>query len=254
MIITALRCIFYFVLSASTACFGAVIGRCDHSLCTIGISGPITKSDVRKVINERNRLTKKFPQIFSISYSLDSPGGDLYAAFELGRFIRRDKKSAKTVVAQSAKCASACVFVLAAGIHKWTFGDVIIHRPYLGEVGDLSTEFIKKQHTQVKLDAESYLAEMNIPIGLYDLMYSIAPEDSYFLSPEELSGFFLTGIDPIEAERIQASRAARVGLTRQRLMELEKFCSSLAPSMPITNESLTKWADCDSQIESGQLK
>ena len=71
-------------------------------------SGSITKADVQKLSdNLKSGCT---------SLSIDSPGGDVDAALDMGRLIRRKQIDVQTI-ADSGRCASACVFLFAAGLH-----------------------------------------------------------------------------------------------------------------------------------------
>jgi hypothetical protein len=61
--------------------------------------------------------------------ALDSPGGDVDSAIEIGRLLR--ERSADADVHHDMACVSACVLMLVAGKAREIEGKVGIHRPYL---------------------------------------------------------------------------------------------------------------------------
>ena len=59
---------------------------------------------------------------------LDSEGGDVVSALTIGRLIRA--RNFETDVTNNALCASACIFILAAGVDRSAYGRIGIHRPH----------------------------------------------------------------------------------------------------------------------------
>ena len=112
---------------------------------------------------------------------LDSIGGDLAAAFAIGRLMR--KHQFDSLVLPDGQCDSACVFVLAAGIDKVVKGNVGIHRPYFSAI---SSEDVQTALQEVMADAEAYLTEMNIPTRLVEEMFSTDPAEMRNLTRPEL--------------------------------------------------------------------
>jgi len=224
--------------------------NCGEKVCHVLIEGVINQSDPENLDIIFDAIGNSNLAIIN----LNSRGGDVEASLAMGRAIRA--RNSLTSVPSDATCASACVFVLAAGVNKSVLGAVAVHRPYMGEVGDFSSEYIKKRHNQIKTTVQQYLSEMNVPKNLYEFMYSIKPEESYRLSNEELRQFMLVGSDPVYSERMSAKKAARLGITRIRLMELENYClSSVAGKNIYSDEnSLKVYVDCMSRIENGFLK
>ena len=78
--------------------------------------------------------------------TLDSEGGDVYAALRIGRMLR--KARAWTHVLKGSKCISACVFLLAGSVRRDVDGGVVgIHRPYSSD-----TEALSFEEMQVSMD------------------------------------------------------------------------------------------------------
>jgi len=102
----------------------------------VSIAGTIGKDDVRK-LRALIAHTGQKPIPIDLVVSLDSDGGDMEAAMEIGRLIRT--KRAWTMVAgdrgRDSACASACVLILCAGSHRVSGGRVGIHRPFSSAVG-----------------------------------------------------------------------------------------------------------------------
>ena len=84
----------------------AAYGECRESGCVLFLEGRIGPDDVaifKRSLEESGG--KK-----SLTLLLDSEGGDVAAAIEIGRLVRRWPESF-VGVAVNAKCLSACVFV-----------------------------------------------------------------------------------------------------------------------------------------------
>lgn len=72
------------------------------------------------------------------SFCLDSGGGDIEAAIDLGRYFRR-KETTVLVLNQanrdsSGTCASACLFLLAGAVRRYIIvprDHIGVHRPYI---------------------------------------------------------------------------------------------------------------------------
>jgi hypothetical protein len=144
---------------------------------------------------------------------LNSPGGNLSEALDIGRWAR--EKRATIRIAHPSTCASACVFILAAGSYKHVWGGVVIHRPYFSEMpqGDVGNHL-----RRVLQEVRKYLSEMNIPEGLADDMFSVKPEDGLVLSADALSRYRLNEVDIGEREKNDLRQAERLGISRAELI------------------------------------
>lgn len=158
----------------------------------------------------------------TFTLQLNSRGGSLEEAMEIGRWVRKNK----IVISMpgNAECFSACVYILAAGVSKFMIGwdghQVGIHRPYLTRM--------PKDGAQVAIrkalaESRAYFAEMNIPEQLADAMFSISPDDVEILTDEKLSFYRLTGFDIAFEEETELKGAALYGMTRQEYMKNKKL-------------------------------
>jgi hypothetical protein len=92
--------------------------------------------------------------------ALNSEGGDLVAGMEIGQIIR--SRSFQTDVGGNGTCASACVFILAAGVERDAYGKIGIHRPRFDDryFADLTPAQARAKYEQLQTGARSYLREM----------------------------------------------------------------------------------------------
>lgn len=150
-------------------------------------------------------------------FYVDSPGGNVAAAIEIGRLLREMR--AWVIIPVNAKCYSACVFLLAGGTLRNAFGQVGIHRPFGQSVGDIDYADAQRSFDAIRSSARRYLAEMNLPDSLFEAMVNVPPQEIRLLSREEVAAFRLDGVDPVEQEVTDAKGAARYGISRLEYLE-----------------------------------
>jgi hypothetical protein len=211
--------------------------------CAIRVTGPIdarTPAALEAAIRKekagpckaedayfRRQIGTNMPAIALPLYQLvlqiiDSPGGDLMAAMEAGRIIRRELVN--TVIPINATCASACVLMYLGGVtRRATFGRLGLHRPYsLRDAQSLSDsqELINRMTGLTK----AYLEEMNIPLRLLDIMNSIPSDEIRWLPETEqdvelMKELLLVGDDPAFADLRDSDHAKIWGLTKAEYYE-----------------------------------
>ena len=134
---------------------------------------------------------------------LDSMGGDGVAAMNIGRLLR----AGKAHVFVTGQCASACIFVLAAGVIRgapaYTVG---IHRGRLTATdpktgGTREIDVAKDANAARTLErfetmAAGYFAEMGMPPELFTAMQSHQLKGVFRLNDTELTFYGLSGFDP----------------------------------------------------------
>lgn len=178
------------------------------------IRGEITQQDAltfKTLIANRVRLWGKLFRDFMWVH-LNSPGGDVAAAMEIGRIVRDGEMTA--AVDEDGSCASACVLILASGIRRVIAGTVIIHRPDMAQAaqsGGLADA--DNWDTATRDRIADYLREMNIPTSLADDMMAVPPERGKSLSESDLALYMLTNDDPADADKMIAIGAEIYGLT-----------------------------------------
>jgi hypothetical protein len=155
----------------------------------IEIHGRIGKA----VANEAVKLLSSIrPDVDELTVFLSSPGGDVFAAMELGEEIRR--QWALTSVDDDGECFGACVLVLAAGVRR---------TPASENVGLQRMSFAQKD---VAKKVEAYLSRMGMPKKLFQ---EIAAQQSSnklrLLDSGRLKALGLEGIDPAYEQWLRAN-------------------------------------------------
>jgi hypothetical protein len=190
---------------------------------------------------------------------LDSPGGNIDAAIEIGRMLR--ERSADTDVNRDMACVSACVLVLVGGKARAIEGKIGIHRPYLdvGSGASLPSEQqIQSATNRVRDKLVSYMHEMNIPSNIVDDMLLIPPEKVRWLDHKQLAHYGVFAFDPVSNEADDIFMAQTFGLSRDEYMRRKMLvflqCPNTAPSAdPFENFNIAetfRLMDCPRKIMS----
>ncbi len=219
---------------ASALVVGAV--DCSPVSCDLRdakLDGEIDSSTVLKIgrliaQTEEAAVQSKTVASFSWGIELDSPGGSVPAAMELGLLLR--KKRAWVIVPSGASCNSACVLVLAGAVERLVFGKVGIHRPYL-EVPkqDVTPDHVRSLYQATLAEIRDYFREMNVSEQLADAMLRIDPEHVKFLNDAALASYGLLSTDPIEKETADLEEAQYLGLSRSQYIERKQVAARLCP-------------------------
>lgn len=178
----------------------------DNARYFLTIGGAITSELADKVRALEARGAKPY------GVALDnSPGGDVEAAMEIGRVLRKHQVRASV----DGDCASACVLILAAGVMRdfGPRGRIGLHRPYFMSS---HRDYANAQQRVVKLNAaiHAYLSEMNVTPTLLDVMNSVPSDQIKFVSEDGARRVGLVEVDPVFEEFLDGQRAAKLGLTR----------------------------------------
>jgi len=123
------------------------------------------------------------------SVILNSPGGLMYSAKQIGKSIRGNHLS--TWVMPHDECSSACVLILQAGVCKMANGAVGIHRAKYEE--DIPLEEIKNKVRYHEISMEDYLTDMDASPQIIWLFNSIPNWDMKYLGNTEKRNYGLFG-------------------------------------------------------------
>jgi hypothetical protein len=135
------------------------------------------------------------------------------AALELGRYLRSIE--ANVLVVPDARCASACVIILAGGSRRTVSGTVGIHRPFIERsIRDVTARDVKDVAEQMRATLRSYFQEMNIAERLADDMMVIPSTRMKWLTRSEVDTYGLGADDPVLVETRALRRAKKYGLSR----------------------------------------
>jgi hypothetical protein len=200
----------------------------------IWIGGTITTRDADTFQRLEPQLASSKVQVY-----LNSPGGSVAAAIAIGRLVR--KYDGTTTIPVPSKCYSSCALIFIAGVSRWNYGELGLHRPYFAGAPQ-SREAVEKQVPLMLSTVKSYVTEMGITDNFYQQMVNTDPSkivrynsDTYkTIIPER---------DPVYDE-LEASRQARqFGLStdeyRRRDAEVDK-CMSERISRSLTSNLQAK--------------
>jgi hypothetical protein len=134
---------------------------------------------------------------------LESPGGSLSSAMAIGALVREARFD--TAVAERGKCYSACVLILAAGVHRTvTSGKVGVHRPYYDR-----GYYDPGTHTREEADfgpvtegIHQYLDSMGVRDGLMDAMMKVPSKFMRHLTSREVAVYGLDNSAPCEIVQV----------------------------------------------------
>ncbi len=183
------------------------------------LHGPIAKGDSRALEQALDRIrgtvATKVNDVPLITVELDSPGGDVVEALDIGRTIYQN--FLMTLVRPGHECVSACVFVLMAGaVHTAADGASIgLHKPLL-----VTWYHMDSSQAHAKFDGlMAYLREYFTMLGVsgkaYDLMMTTSPYDMRYFSNAELDQLRLRGEDPAW-EKLYGAKWAADNAPRER--------------------------------------
>jgi len=194
----------------------------------IVLQGTISQNMVRSL---RESLPEEVVDTFpaGLIVFLDSPGGDGFAAMELGELLRR----AKAHVFVTGQCASACVLVLASGVVRvapaYTVG---LHRGRVtvsyadGKVKKELNPQVDQEAARVfrefETKAQQYFVRMGVDESFFEKMQKFERRSVYRLNNQEMRQYGIVGFEP------------------KYLRERVQWFSSLAHSQAITADELTQ--------------
>jgi len=214
----------------------------ENRVAIITISGEIGPSDRRDFETFATMAKERSKIDIPYQVRLESKGGDVSTAIEIGRIVRRD--GGNTTVQKDAQCLSSCVFILAGGVMRYVGGQVGIHRPFDPTDAATTPEQQKRKYDQIEKDAKRFLKDVNIPPELYDHMFRVPSDSIRYLTADELQRYGLNEDDPYYEGANNAVQAKRLGITTEqfiaRLAKAKQDCVRYAE-----NESGT---DCFKRI------
>jgi hypothetical protein len=142
-------------------------------LLMVFLDDEVTQSDVMALTKATGEMDKRYGSEWVILAKLNSRGGSITAALQIGRLLRN--KRAMATVDASAVCLSSCVYILAGATNRAVDGHVGIHRPYEPDGKERSQTSQKKKYQGLEREIKMYLSEVNIPLRLYDDALYISP-------------------------------------------------------------------------------
>lgn len=150
------------------------------------MGGPLDRSRlglVEEAVRRRDASARALGRHVAVRVDADSPGGQIFAAMEIGRLLRREGASLQ--VGDGASCLSACVFALmgAAQVRLADGARVGMHRPTLGARGrDTRIDSMKGA-------IALYADEMHVSRRMVDDMMGVPADHMLFLRAADLARY-----------------------------------------------------------------
>lgn len=214
-------------------------------LCFFSVSGEITHDSV-ELLKRRFSIHKPGTETFVL---FDSVGGDIYAAMQMGEFLR-SRAPITGMIMPNATCASACVFALLGATTRSVAGSVGIHRPY-NEVRAQSKPSLNAERLKnLDRDARAFLERMNVSTALYDEMLRYSSDGIYFMTADEMSRFRVAGTDYVWQDRSDTEQAAKLGISKQALFQRRSLAKEKC-KLPEDGPDY-QWAKCWQQTLQGK--
>jgi hypothetical protein len=184
---------------------------------SIIFEGKFLVGDSQKLEKELISIDKKCNNFISYpTVLLDSKGGDIEEAINVGRVIRKYEYKTTLYPMESFQnvkygCYSSCVIAFIGGTSRLSeLGVLGIHRPYFSNIDSKSTvKQIREQRENLNKKLKIYLNEMDVSAQLLEDMLAIPPEQMKILTSEEKRMYRLVGQDA-NYEEFRIARDARV--------------------------------------------
>jgi hypothetical protein len=192
------------------------------------LQGYISWEDVYAAKMMQNLIKTGRHRIYGNLVSVAGNGGEVDAAMELGRVLR--KLGVSTVVAEGEQCMSSCVFAFMGGDARSVAGRIGIHRPYFSSTRAVPDRRVHYRQLQKKL--REFVEELDFPPSLYEAMMAVPPESVSMLAPADLKKFYLEGMSPSTQEEADAASARELGLTVLEFLQLKAAGNSGPTAVP----------------------
>lgn len=161
-------------------------GPPDDGVVIIQADGEIIPGDVQRLFNA---LTAE-PKGFIIGLALDSPGGNLGEAEKLAGTVVRGKLP--VLVAQDARCVSACFLLFAAAPLKFAAPDALIGVHSASQSNGQETALTMALTTAMARDA----ASLGVPDAIVGKMVETVPGGVSWLTHDDLASMGVKFIAP----------------------------------------------------------
>jgi len=190
------------------------------------VSGNITREDKLGTELMADMIATGRHKLYGNTVWFASDGGDIDAAMDMGRLLRR--LGVFAVIDKNDQCMSACVFAFMGGERRSVGGRLGIHRPFFPHTRDLPDRQVRFRYMQKIL--KDYVEEMDFPYSLYEAVMLVPPESVRILAAAELKTLFLDGISPSSEDFADAAAARHLNLTMAEYLKRKASapaCSAL---------------------------
>ena len=172
--------------------------RCSFTVKLRGVLDASRLQLIRHALVRRDAARRALHRDVDLRIDVDSQGGEVFAAMQIGRILREERAS--IAIRNGASCISSCVLLLMGAVER-NVSDAArlgIHRPSLGasgrggpkEVGE--DAIVDAMAEQLAL----YAQQMNVPRKIVDEMMSIPADRLRLLRPSDLAAYGIVARDP----------------------------------------------------------
>ena len=158
---------------------------------TLSLTGAIAEGDGARMRDYLETQTREIMRV-----RLNSPGGSVHDALEIGRMLRA--KGFDTVMGAGDICLSACPYLLAAGVNRdvHATAQVGVHQHYFGTNSALPAFLAVEDIQRGQGEVMTYFSEMGVDTMIMQHALKTPPDEIYVLLPEEMLRYGLvTGED-----------------------------------------------------------
>jgi len=186
---------------------------------TIKIVGEIGDDDLQDFKDTLKKIDDDKSVLHMNAVQLNSDGGDPSLASEIGKLIRARRLN--TYIAPDDSCASACVYIAVAGVMRYAFGDLRVHRTTFGnELPD--TSMIATRVEEWRRETFAYFASMNISYMLFDAVHSTPNWQIRSITEAEKRQWQLIGTDQLTEETLFTEIAKERSISRKEFIHIYK--------------------------------
>ena len=188
------------------------------------VSGTISRQDAISFRGLEMEFAFKHTDVF-----LDSRGGDVDAAMEMGRIIRKHDLATSIT---AGKYYSSCALIFIAGMRRTNIaGEIGLHRPYLAS-SPASRDAIERQVSTMLASVKTYVSEMGITENFYHEMVNTDPSRMRIYTDKNYKTL-IPELDPVY-EEVQIAREARqYGISPVEARRRTAYAGSCFPGLGI---------------------
>lgn len=208
------------------------------------LQGDITQKDVYGAKVMESLVNRGRHRIAGNQVLLAGNGGDVNAAMEVGRVLR--KLGVSTLVARDAQCLSSCVFAFMGGDRRTVEGQIGIHRPYFSSTRKVANRRLYYRQLQKKL--QEYIEELDFPPSLYEALMAVPSESIRMVSAADLKKYYLHGMSPSAEEEADAVAAGNLGIS---VLEYLQKKAQAQPCAGVLGESGACGGEAQKEARSG---
>jgi len=223
----------------------------EKSLCILTIQGEIDNNTPTQLTSRYKSLRNGKPeQCKKIFLEIDSNGGNVEAAMNVGNFLRQKKIT--TIISRDASCASACVLVFIGGVNRLCAGNIGLHRPFIDTLST-SESMAKGRYEKTNSLIRQYLNRMNIPEALLDAMNAVPPGNIEWLNGEQLKKLHITGEDPVNADESDSLAAKTLGISKKEYYSREQRVRAICgDDNPSNADAVQRYIKCYEDVMNGR--